>query len=161
MSNESGVSGSVVETWECGDEDRPKAVVATLRGTTLVISGTGFMRDYDEDIPWESCGNHVIKVTEAVVKDGVTNIGEQAFRECKDLASITIAASVGAVGDRAFYKCAGLKSVTVANPVPPKADKRAFDGVDKSAVSLYVPTGAYEAYKSAAEWKDFKIAAVG
>ena len=47
-----------------------------------------------------------------LVMGEVTTIGEQAFRDCSNLTSITIPDSVTSIGDGAFCRCLGLKSVT-------------------------------------------------
>ena len=41
-------------------------------------------------------------VTEAVIPDGVTRIGDGAFRDCENLTSITIPESVVKIDYRAF-----------------------------------------------------------
>ena len=56
-------------------------------------------------------------VTDLVIPDSVTSIGEGAFWGCKSLTSITIPDSVTSVGDDAFYYCTSLTSVTIPNSV--------------------------------------------
>ena len=47
----------------------------------------------------------------------VTAIGEEAFRKCETLTSVTIPNSVTSIGDRAFYDCSSLSSITIPNSV--------------------------------------------
>ena len=47
----------------------------------------------------------------------VTSIGDEAFRECSGLTSITIPNSVTSIGEYAFCDCKGLTSVTIPNSV--------------------------------------------
>ena len=47
----------------------------------------------------------------------VTSIGDDAFRYCSSLTSVTIGNSVTSIGDDAFYDCSGLTSVTIPNSV--------------------------------------------
>ena len=90
------------------------------------------------------------------VSNSVKTIGSFAFANC-GLASVTIGSGVTEIKMDAFEDCGGLTSITSLNPVPPAISRilTAFDGVDKAAVTLYVPKGSAEAYKSAIEWKTF------
>ena len=47
----------------------------------------------------------------------VTSIGDEAFRYCSRLTSITIPNSVTSIGDKAFSYCSGLTSITIPNSV--------------------------------------------
>ena len=86
-------------------------VTWTLSGDgTLTISGTGDM----EGAPWLSQRDEIKKV---VIKDGVTSIGNNAFRYCSGLTSLTIPNSVTSIGEYAFYRCSGLTSLTIPNSV--------------------------------------------
>ena len=74
----------------------------TLDGTVLTISGNGKMDDYSDigRTPWGW------NITEAIIKNGVVNIGSYAFRNRRELASITIPDSVTSIGDFAFHDTA-------------------------------------------------------
>jgi hypothetical protein len=52
-----------------------------------------------------------------VIPNGVTTIGEWAFRECKGLINVTIPNSVTTIGRSAFSHCKGLTSVIIPNSV--------------------------------------------
>ena len=67
-----------------------------------------------EPAPWYSRRGEIKKI---VIEDGVTNIGDFAFYDCKSLTSITIPNSVKSIGDGAFQDCSGLTSVTIPNSV--------------------------------------------
>ena len=47
----------------------------------------------------------------------VTSIGEDAFRNCSGLTSVSIPNSVTSIGSYAFYYCSGLTSVSIPNSV--------------------------------------------
>ncbi len=51
------------------------------------------------------------------IPDGVTTIGENCFKECSGLTSITIPESVVSISDFAFVECKNLKSLIIPNGV--------------------------------------------
>ena len=52
---------------------------------------------------------------DVVIPNGVTSIGEEAFKNCDSLTSITIPDNVTSIGDHAFYDCSSLTSINVAD----------------------------------------------
>ena len=52
-------------------------------------------------------------VTDVVIPNGVTSIGDRAFAYCKSIESITIPNGVTSIGVRAFECCYSLESVTI------------------------------------------------
>ncbi len=66
----------------------------------------------------------------------VTAIGENAFRNCTKITSITIPARVKSIGSGAFYNCSGLTSVTILGSIE-SIGTSAFYGCEKiSSVSV-------------------------
>ena len=51
------------------------------------------------------------------IPNGVSSIGDNAFKECFGLTSITIPNSVTSIGNNAFEKCYGLTSIIIPNSV--------------------------------------------
>ena len=51
------------------------------------------------------------------VKYVVTALGDDCFRRCRDLTSITIPSSVTSLSDLCFYGCEGLISITIPSSV--------------------------------------------
>lgn len=49
------------------------------------------------------------------IPEGLTVIGEGAFKNCSTLQSVTIPGSVTTICEKAFYNCSSLTSITVAN----------------------------------------------
>ena len=56
-------------------------------------------------------------VTELVIPDGVTSIGDYAFYNCTSLTSVTIPDSVTTIGSAAFRDCSSLTNVTIPDSV--------------------------------------------
>ena len=109
-------------TGSCGE-----SVTWSFDETTgvLTISGTGDM--YTKYIPYDQWGYYQYKdkITEVVVEEGITSIGDSAFGPFDDgftlyrkppiyskLTKLTLPSSVKSIGSYAFYKTA-LTSVTV------------------------------------------------
>ena len=97
-----------VQTGKCGDN-----VTYSLDTSTgvLTISGTGNMRNNDSPFYNNSC------VKSVIIENGVTSIGDLAFKGCRSLTSVTIPNSVTSIGRRAFCLCTSLTSITIPNSV--------------------------------------------
>ena len=61
--------------------------------------------------------NGCTDLTNADIPDFVTSIGDYAFQECTGLTSVTIPDSVASIGSLAFRECTGLTSVTIGDSV--------------------------------------------
>ena len=101
---------NVIASGECGaDGDNLTWVLA--EDGTLTISGSGEMTD---TVPWADYNQAILSV---VMEPGVTSIGEEAFRDCSNLASVTIPEGVTSIGWGAFGCCNSLTSVTIPESV--------------------------------------------
>lgn len=123
----------------------------------LTISGNGAMEDYivqygpicvppedDDEIipptnnihyaPWKD-----LNVVEAVIENGVTNIGDYSFYCCDKLERVTVANSVTSIGDEAFYECNSLNSINVPDSVT-EIGGSAFEKCS-SLESIVIPGG--------------------
>ena len=97
---------------------------------------------YTGSDPW-SGNNYLgdITIPATVVTYGgttysVTSIGNEAFRGCTGLTSITIPSSVTSIGWYAFDCCTGLTSITIGNSVT-SIGERAFNGcTDLTSITI-------------------------
>ncbi len=64
-------------------------------------------------------------LTELIIPDSVTHIGNCVFTDCMSLTSITIGNSVDSIGSYAFYYCSNLKCITIPDSVT-SIGERAF-----------------------------------
>lgn len=76
-------------------------------------------------------------VTNLVIPEGVTSIGDYAFCDCSSLTSVTIPESVTSIGDLAFPWCESLTSVTIPSSVT-SIGWRAFFGCSKLSVFYFL-----------------------
>ena len=97
----------------------------------LYIGGTGAMYDYSNQGPWST------RITEALIGNGVTTIGNCAFSQCRSLTSVTIGNSVTSIGRSSFWACTSLTSINIPNSVT-NFGERAFRGCS-SLTSITIP----------------------
>ena len=78
-------------------------------------------------------------LTDLVIPNSVTSIGNYAFIDYSKLTSVTIPNNVTHIGVSAFYRCSSLASVTIGNNVT-SIGEAAFSGCS-SLTSLTIPSG--------------------
>ena len=83
---------------------------------TLTISGSGPMEDFEEgsDRPWNDYWDKLRIVS---LSEGVTSIGDKAFRGFEMLEQINIPDSITVIGDSAFAHCYGIKGISLGSGV--------------------------------------------
>ena len=70
------------------------------------------------------------EITELIIPDDVTSIGDYAFQNCRNLTRVVIPNSVTNIGVHAFFHCDNLVSITIGDSVANISDY-AFDGCYK------------------------------
>lgn len=106
---------------------------------------------YIGDNAFRGCTN----ITSVTMGENVTKIGTSAFYGCKNCASITIGENVTSIGSWAFYGCSAMTSLTSLPRKVPSTTSNSFDSAIKDKAILYVPSSAFEAYSSKTPWSDF------
>ncbi len=105
------ISFAAATSGTCGDD-----LTWVYNNGTLTIMGTGAMKNYTSSshAPWYSYRN---SITNVVIGNYVTSIGNYAFYYCTTMKSVTIGDSVATIGNNAFYECYALTSVTIPDAV--------------------------------------------
>lgn len=87
----------------------------------------------------------------------VNVIDSCAFLYCSKLESINLGENLQRIGARAFMNCSRLKSIQSSMLLPQHVacGRKAFDGVDKSSCTLYVPEGTLSLYQATSPWNEF------
>jgi len=99
---------------------------------------------------FENC----VSLKDFAIPETVTVIRSGTFSRCK-FKHFVIPSNIEWIDYGAFGYCNDLTDVTVENPVPCKLIYNAFIGVSRENITLHVPAGSVEAYKSAEEWCEF------
>lgn len=89
----------------------------------------------------------------------VTSIGNNAFKNCKNLKKITIPKNIKTIGSNAFRGCSKLQTITVQSTKITKVGKNAFKGIKKNA-KIKVPKKKLAAYKKLMKGKGQKVKVV-
>lgn len=139
------VQAAVTASGSCGADGDNLTWQLTDDGT-LTISGTGNMADYNShrvhpSSPWYSKRSNIRNV---VISDGVTSIGDNAFRDCDYLTDLTIGEGVTTIGQYAFFGCSALTDLTIV------------EGVTTIGEYAFASTGAL-----VVKWNAVNVAIVG
>ena len=95
------------------------------------------------------------EITNLVIPEGVTSIGDCAFVGCTGITDVTIPNSVTNIGNYAFDGCSALKDVYCYAENVPTTSSNAFSNSNISSATLHVPTSSVETYNTTAPWNGF------
>ena len=114
-----GVNDSSV-TWKV-EQNNDWNSLHSMHSMTLTISGQGAMADYESynDLPWKGWEQ---EITQIVIKEGVTRIGNKAFYDYRET-EIALPDSVTSIGKEAFYYCGNLRKVKLSPNLTDIGDK--------------------------------------
>ena len=97
-------------------------------------------------------------LTKVTIPNSITSIAEGSFQGCSGIDTLTLGEGVRTIGKLAFQGCIALTAIyshTAVLEADPEC-RGIFDGVNKSACTLFIPNEARKLYKSACDWADFK-----
>lgn len=107
---------------------------------TLTLTGSGAMNDADASngtsFDWYGLGDSIEKI---VVGEGITRIGNEAFRWANKAVSISIPSTVTSIGDGAFENCTSLTGVTLPSGLK-SIGKKAFENCE-ALKGINIPYG--------------------
>ena len=96
-----------------GNEDNPYRVLVKAKSYDI----TSCNIHEDTVIIYLDAFSGCSSLSEIVIPDSVTSIGNSAFFECCSLSSVVIGDSVTTIGDYAFSRCGGLTSIVIPDSV--------------------------------------------
>lgn len=86
----------------------------------------------------------------------VTVIGDNAFKLCRNLTSVSMPYTIKSLGDKAFFQCTGIITIRCDALEPPAIpDKNAFHNMDASRVTMIVPGQSIALYAAHSYWGEF------
>ena len=152
-----------------------KFLLSTVEISDEMFYGAEIWTEMDDYEPmWPQ-----IPITTAVMSDGITIIGSNAFADCHSLSSVTIGNYVNTIDSFAFEECPGLSSITFPKSVktiryntlrceyytsslssiiclgttPPSIFGSTFSNTNNCPI--FVPDESVNAYKTAANWSTY------
>ena len=93
-------AGAEAVTGTCGD-----GIEWTYEDGTLTVSGSGPMENFEALAPWDDYRG---EITKAVISDGITTVGDNAFRDYDALQEVSIGNNVTTLGKGSFLGCDAL-----------------------------------------------------
>ena len=128
----------VKETGACGDN----LTYTLYENGVTVIAGEGRLPDTDKNnVPW-----HNKKIGELFIQEGVSEIGQYAFRDCDTITTIHLPRSVVRIGEWAFNDCDRLTGIEVD---PDNNYYSSMDGIlynKERTVLEHYPSGKWGVY---------------
>ena len=125
VSGDCGKTSSDAVTWSLDTETG-----------VLTISGTGNMVNYADvaNRPWN---DYATSITEIIVEEGVTGIGNRAFRDLTNVTKISLPEGLLLIDQYALKGCTGLSELTLPSTLT-TLNYQALNGC-KGLTSLVVP----------------------
>lgn len=99
---------AILLSGECGKD----AQFSLYESGLLVITGNGATFNYDTKnaAPWYDLRDEILTVR---IEEGISQIGNQAFRDCGNILEVTLPESLEIIGSNAFIRCASLIEICI------------------------------------------------
>ena len=97
-----------------------------------------------------------VNLTSITIGEHVASIGASAFRGCSNVTSIVIGEDVTYIGGWAFNGCSKVTSVTSYPRKVPSTGRDLFDNTLLENANLYVAGAAFDDYNNTEPWNNFK-----
>lgn len=114
-----------------------KGIKWELKKGVLTISGNGPMKNFGKDRPWMPTN-----VEKLVVEEGVTNIGDNLCRDCKNLKEVILPNTLETIGRSAFQSCNNLSYISLPSSLK-SIGITAFEAC-KNLSDIHIPYGVEE-----------------
>ena len=140
----------------------------TLPATAQKATIDGVTYEFDEPATGEATvvpsnnGNYSgeIFIPATVTYNGqeytVTVIGDNAFKQCRNLTSVSMPYTIKSLGDKAFFQCSGIITIRCDALEPPAIpNKNAFHKMEAERVTMIVPGQSIAQYAAHEYWGKF------
>lgn len=99
----------------------------------LKISGSGPMTSYSnaDNVPWRTYTDRITKIT---IDEGISKIGNYAFKNCTQASEIIISESVTEIGYSAFDNCKSVRQISIPSSVEKINDAPFYGCTELTAV---------------------------
>lgn len=87
---------------------------------------------------------------------GYVEVPSYSFESASALKTIYLPTNVEAIGKHAFMGCSALKEFYIYSPIPPTLGEEVFYNTSTD-ITVYVPSGAVELYRTTEGWKGLSI----
>lgn len=95
------------------------------------------------------------KFERMIIPEGIVSIGESAFQGCTSLSAVELPSSLQGTLKWTFSSCRNLKDVYVNWEDPLSVNSNIFQYLTLSNMTLHIPSGTKDKYKTTAVWKTF------
>ena len=97
------------------------------------------------------------KLTEINIPEGITRIGQYAFRKDTALKDVILPSTLTSMDGDCFSECDSLETVTCLATTPPSIQSSSLNWNRRTYITVYVPAASTSAYQNASGWNYYTI----